>query len=64
MKVKNLKDKVNININLIFYDRRDYNHKPIEYNDMCREDYINFLNREIYMIFPTDSLNTLEVALF
>ena len=64
MKVQDLKDKANININFIFYDRRDYSHKPIEYNDMCREDYIDFLNREIYMIFPTNSLNTLEVALF
>ena len=64
MTVKDLYDKMNLNIKLIFYDRNDYSHKPIEYGDMCREDYIDFLNRNIYMIFPTNSLNTLEVALF
>ena len=63
MTVENLLDKTNITINLIFYYKDDEKHTPINYDMMCREDYIDFLDREIYMIYPTKSVNTLEVAL-
>lgn len=62
MKVKDLKKVTNVNVNLIFYDRLT-NELIVERN-MNGYNHRNFINREIYMIYPTEEINTLSVALY
>ena len=62
MKVKDLKRVTNMNINLIFYERMT--NELINENNMNGYDHRDFINREIYMIFPTEEINTLSVALY
>ena len=62
MKVKDLKKVTNINVNLIFYERGT--NELINERNMNGYDHRDFINREIYMIFPTDEINTLSVALY
>ena len=62
MKVKDLKKVTNVNMNLIFYER--VTNELISERNMNRYDHRDFINREIYMIYPTDEINTLSVALY
>lgn len=62
MKVKDLKKVTNVNVNLIFYER--ITNELISERNMNGYDHRNFINREIYMIFPTEEINTLSVALY
>lgn len=62
MKVKDLKKITNINVNLIFYDR--FTDELIIERNMNGYDHRDFINREIYMIYPTEEINTLSVALY
>lgn len=62
MKVKDLKKIANINVNLIFYDR--FTDELIIERNMNGYDHRDFINREIYMIYPTEEINTLSVALY
>lgn len=63
MKVKDLKRVTNVHVNLIFYDRTT--NELINERNMNGYDHRNFINREIYMIYPTKyEMNTLEVALY
>ena len=63
MKVKDLKKVTNVNVNLIFYDRST--NELITERNMNGYNHRDFINREIYMIYPTKyEMNTLEVALY
>ena len=62
MKVKDLKRVTNVNVNLMFYERMT--NELINENNMNGYNHRDFMNREIYMIFPTDEINTLSVALY
>lgn len=62
MKVKDLKRVTNVNINLMFYERMT-NELIVERN-MNGYDHRDFMNREIYMIYPTEEINILSVALY
>ena len=62
MKVKDLKRVTNMNVNLIFYER--ITNELISERNMNGYDHRDFMNREIYMIFPTEEINTLSVALY
>lgn len=62
MKVKDLKKVTNINVNLIFYDRAT--NELISERNMNGYDRREFINREIYMIYPTEEINTLSIALY
>lgn len=62
MKVKDLKKVTNISINLIFYDM--LTDELIIERNMNGYDHRNFMKREVYMIYPTEEINTLSVALY
>ena len=62
MKVKDLKRVTNVNINLMFYERMT--NEFINERNMNGYDHRDFINREIYMIYPTEEINTLSVALY
>lgn len=62
MKVKDLKRVTNVNVNLMFYERMT--NELINENNMNGYNHRDFMNREIYMIFPTEEINTLSVALY
>ena len=62
MKVKDLKRVTNVNVNLMFYERTT--NELINERNMNGYDHRNFRNREIYMIYPTEEINTLSVALY
>lgn len=62
MKVKDLKRVTNVNVNLMFYERMT--NELINENNMNGYDHRDFINREIYMIYPTEEINTLSVALY
>lgn len=62
MKVKDLKRVTNVNVNLMFYERMT--NELINENNMNGYDHRDFMNREIYMIYPTEEINTLSVALY
>ena len=62
MKVKDLKRVTNMNVNLIFYER--ITNELISERNMNGYDHRDFINREIYMIYPTEEINTLSVALY
>ena len=62
MKVKDLKKVTNVNVNLIFYDR--VTDELFVERSMNKYDHRDFINHEIYMIFPTEEINTLSVALY
>lgn len=62
MKVKDLKRVTNVNINLMFYERMT--NEFINERNMNGYNHRDFINREIYMIYPTEEINTLSVALY
>lgn len=62
MKVKDLKRVTNVNVNLMFYERMT--NELINERNMNGYDHRDFINREIYMIYPTEEINTLSVALY
>lgn len=62
MKVKDLKRVTNVNVNLMFYER--VTNELISERNMNSYDHRDFINREIYMIYPTEEINTLSVALY
>lgn len=62
MKVKDLKRVTNVNINLMFHERMT--NEFINERNMNGYDHRDFINREIYMIYPTEEINTLSVALY
>lgn len=62
MKVKDLKRVTNVNVNLMFYERMT--NELINERNMNGYDHRDFMNREIYMIYPTEEINTLSVALY
>ena len=62
MKVKDLKRVTNMNVNLMFYERTT--NELINERNMNGYDHRDFINREIYMIYPTEEINTLSVALY
>lgn len=62
MKVKDLKRATNVNVKLIFYERMT--NELINERNMNGYDHRDFINREIYMIYPTEEINTLSVALY
>lgn len=62
MKVKDLKRVTNVNVNLMFYER--ITNELISERNMNGYDHRDFMNREIYMIYPTEEINTLSVALY
>lgn len=62
MKVKDLKRVTNVNVNLMFYERMT--NELINERNMNGYDHRDFINREIYMIYLTEEINTLSVALY
>lgn len=62
MKVKDLKRVTNVNVNLMFYERMT--NELINERNMNGYDHRDFINREIYMIYPTEEINTFSVALY
>ena len=50
MKVKDLKRVTNVNINLMFHERMT--NEFINERNMNGYDHRDFINREIYMIYP------------
>lgn len=62
MKVKDLKKVTNTNVRLIFFDRNT--REQIDTENMCGYDYREFKERTIYMIYPSNIINTLDVHLY
>lgn len=62
MTVASLVNVMNIHIRLIFVDRNSM--EIIERGKLNRRETLDFLERHVYMIFPTEEKDVLKVLLY
>ena len=62
MTVASLINVMNIHIRLVFVDRTS--NEVIERGKLNRHETLDFLNRHVYMIFPTEEKDVLKVLLY